>query len=212
MGLGAKLGRKFQQQSERIERERAEFNLRSIQSWVPANSRVLDVGAWACYLGELLRDHKGCDVLSLDVADSNKTNMPFRVFDGKTLPVESKTFDVVLVLYVLHHAADDEPLLREASRVLRDEGHLLVAEDCVDGLWNKILTFGFHIWLYLITRMSRDGKFRTTHRWHDRFREAGFQVDATMPLGNHLGHFLWPRNVLFVLRKQPASKTASATA
>ena len=46
--------------------------------------------------------------------------------------MEARSYDVVLFLYVLHHAADDQPLLDEARRVLRDGGCLLIAEDSVD--------------------------------------------------------------------------------
>jgi SAM-dependent methyltransferase len=142
-----------------------------------------------------------CEVLSLDVIDANKTDMPFQVFDGKTLPTDSGSFDVVLLLYVLHHAADDQPLLDEAHRVLRDGGRLLIAEDSVDGLWNRVLTVGFHVYLWLATRMSCDGAFRTTSQWQERFRNAGLEIRETISLGHHLGRLLWPNNVLFVLEK-----------
>ena len=201
MRLGQVIAAKLQEESVRVERARAEFNFRSIQAQVPHGCKVLDVGAWSCYLGQLLRDRVGCEVLSLDVVDANKTDMPFQVFDGTALPVESRSFDVVLFLYVLHHAADDQPLLDEARRVLRDGGCLLIAEDCVDGLWNRALTVGFHIWLWLVTRMSCDGRFRTTPRWRARFHAAGFEIKETRFLGHHLGRSLWPNNVLFVLKK-----------
>ena len=208
MGFADVIAGKMQQESERVERARAEFNYKSVQSWISQGSKVLDVGAWACYLGEMLRDRKRCDVLSLDVIDVNKTGMPFQKFDGRNLPVEDRSYDVVLLLYVLHHAADDEPLLREAGRVLRDRGLLLVAEDCVDTLWDKILTEGFHIWLWLVARMTRDGKFRTGNQWQARFPETGFHVRETISLGHHLGRFLWPNNVLYVLEKESAGHTA----
>ena len=205
MRFGHVIAAKLQKESERVEIARAEFNFRSIQAQVPQGSKVLDVGAWNCYLGQLLRDRMGCDVLSLDVVDANKADMPFRVFDGKALPVDSRSFDVVLFLYVLHHAADDQPLLHEASRVLRDGGCLLIAEDSVDGLWNRALTVGFHIWLWLATRMTCDGQFRAIEGWQERFRAAGFEIEETIFLGHHLGRPLWPNNVLFVLRKDPGA-------
>lgn len=201
MGFGRAIAAKLEAASARVEKARAEFNLRSIEAHVPEGCRVLDVGAWSCYLGELLREGKGCEVLSLDVVDANKTGMPFQVFDGTTLPVESGSFDVVLLLYVLHHAADDRPLLEEANRVLREGGLLLVAEDSADGLWNKTLTVGFHVWLWLVTRMSCEGKFRKAEEWRERFHAAGFEIRETTRLGHHLGRLLWPNNVLFVLRK-----------
>lgn len=193
----------MQEESERVERARAEFNFRSIEAQIPKGSKVLDVGAWSCYLGELLRDRMGCQVLSLDVVDVNKTDMPFQVFDGKCLPVDSGSFDIVLLLYVLHHASDDEPLLHEARRVLREGGRVLIAEDSVDGLWNRILTVGFHGWLWLVTRMSCDGSFRTTSEWQGRFRAAGLKLVSTVGLGHHLGRRSWPNNTLFVLEEEP---------
>jgi len=207
MGLGQYIATRMRKEAERVEKARAEFNFRSIEAKVPQGCKVLDVGAWSCYLGELLRDRKGCEVLSLDVLDANKTDMPFQIFNGETLPVESGSFDVILLLYVLHHAADDEPLLHEARRVLRHNGRLLVAEDSVDGLWNRILTVGFHGYLWLATRMSCDGTFRTRDQWRTRFQKAGLQLIETCSLGHHLGRLLWPNNVLFVLERDSAKKT-----
>jgi SAM-dependent methyltransferase len=113
-------------------------------------------------------------------------------------------------LYVLHHAVDDQPLLDEARRVLRDDGCLLIAEDSVDGLWNRVLTVGFHIWLWLVTRMSCDGRFRTTGEWRKRLHATGFEVVEAIFLGHHLGRFLWPNNILFVLRKDSGVRPTSA--
>jgi SAM-dependent methyltransferase len=147
-----------------------------------------------------LRDRLGCDVLSLDVVDANKTDVPFRLFDGRTLPVGSGGFDVILLLYVLHHATDDAVLLREAKRVLADQGRVIVAEDCVDGLRNRARTVSFHVWLWVVTRMTWH-QFRTTEAWVKRFREIGFDVSTQVDLGPHLGRRFWPRNTLFVLTK-----------
>jgi SAM-dependent methyltransferase len=192
---------KLQRKSESVEKARAEFNYRSIREQVPRGCKVLDVGAWSCYLGELLRDRLGCEVLSLDVVNANKTDMPFQVFDGTALPVDSRSYDVVLFLYVLHHAPDDQPLLDEAGRVLRDGGCLLIAEDCVDGLWNRALAVGFHIWLWMATGMTCHGRFRTTGQWLEHLHAARLLIKETVYLGHHLGRRLWPNNVLFVLRK-----------
>ena len=205
MSLASSIAAKMQQDAVRVEKARAEFNFRSIQSWLSQGASVLDVGAWSCYLGELLRDRKRCDVLSLDVVDANKTGMPFQTFDGTNLPVESGSYDVVLLLYVLHHAVDDRPLLQEARRVLRERGRVLVAEDCVDTLWDRILTQGFHVWLWLVAKMPCSGKFRTRGQWQAQFRNSGFVIRETVPLGHHIGRTLWPNNVLYVLEKEPAA-------
>src|SRR4051812_36431685 len=103
MLLARTISSRIESASERIEKERAEFNYNSIRAWLSRGSRVLDVGAWNCYLGQQLRDKMGCNVLSVDVVNANKTHMPFRLFDGRTLPVETQSYDAILLLYVLHH-------------------------------------------------------------------------------------------------------------
>jgi SAM-dependent methyltransferase len=208
MGIGTAIAARFEQKSDFIEQARAEFNYDSIHAHIPDGAKVLDVGAWRCHLGGLLRDRKHCRVLNLDVIDANRTEMPVRIFDGAKLPVESAAYDAVLLLYVLHHASDDEPLLREARRVVRDGGCVLVAEDSVNGLWDRIVTLGFHLWLRLVTGMTRDGTFRTTAQWRERFHAMGFTIKETVSLGHHLGRFGWPNNILFVLERAE-SKTAS---
>lgn len=205
MSVASAIAAGLEEKSESIEAARAEFNYASIHTHIPANAEVLDVGAWRCQLGRLLHDRKGCRVLNLDVVDANRTELPLRIFDGATLPVESGSQDVVLLLYVLHHARDDAPLLREARRVLREGGRVLVAEDSVNGLWDRMVTLGFHVWLRLITGMTRDGTFRTTPQWQQRFREFGFNIKETISLGQHLGRSGWPNNILFVLERQDAN-------
>src|ERR1041385_4993040 len=201
MLLAEAITSRIESASERIEKERAEFNYKSISAWLSRGSKVLDVGAWNWYLGHLLRDRMGCNVLSVDVVNANKTHMPFRLFDGRTLPVESHSHDTILLLYVLHHAADDETLLKEAHRALRDGGQLLVAEDNVENLWNWIVTVGFHVWLGLVAQMSCSGHFRTPSQWQKRFEAAGFRIKETISLGHHIQRFWWPKNTLFILEK-----------
>lgn len=201
--IGKRITTVVQKKVEALEKERAEFNFRSIQPYIPLGSRVLDVGAWKCYLGELLKERCRCDALSVDVVNVNATSMPFLLFDGRTFPVKSESIDVVLLLYVLHHASDDEILMREARRVLAKEGRVLIAEDMVDGLWNKIRTYGLHLWLKCVAGLGWDGCFRKIPEWQVRFWNLGFEAEWTVHLGHHLGRRLWPSNVLFVLRERP---------
>ncbi|MCA9674192.1 MAG: methyltransferase domain-containing protein, partial [Myxococcales bacterium] len=147
-------------------------------------------------LGRLLRDRRGCDVTLVDVVDHNVTDLPFQVYDGRNLPLADQDRDRVIVMYVLHHAADDLAVLREARRVCRAGGRVLVAEDRVDTVGEKVRTIGFHAWLATFTFMGWT-RFRKERAWRARFAEAGLRVEEVVPLGA-VGA-LWPRNVLYVL-------------
>ncbi|MCE9574731.1 MAG: methyltransferase domain-containing protein [Deltaproteobacteria bacterium] len=166
---------------------------------IPDASRVLDVGAWDGRLGRLLRDRKRCDVILTDVVDKNATDLPLRVFDGTTLPLDDGTRDVVLFVYVLHHAADDLALLREARRVCAAGGRVVVAEDQVETRRERIITIGFHVWLFTVTLMGWRGQFRRAEAWRARFAEAGLTVDEVVPLG--APGRLWPKNMLLIARR-----------
>jgi SAM-dependent methyltransferase len=192
--------------SERIQRVHGEFNYRSIAPHVPDGASVLDVGAWDGRIGALLRDRKGCRPVLVDVVDKNRTDLPFRRFDGRTLPLgDGERFDVIQLLYVLHHAADDLTLLREARRALAPGGCVIVAEDMVETAGQRVITVGFHVWLFTVTLMGWKGSFRRVEAWRARFAEAGLVIEEIVELGPHMGKRLWPRNVVFRLRAaQPA--------
>jgi SAM-dependent methyltransferase len=196
--------------SDRIYGAHAEYNYESIAPHVPEGATVLDVGAWNCRVGALLAERKRCDVLNVDVVDKNVTPLPLVLFDGKTLPVPDGSRDIVSFLYVLHHAPDDSSLLAEARRVVRRGGRVLIGEDMVDSLWQRIVTVGFHIWLLLFTGMGWKGKFRTLAAWRERFAAAGLRLVETRPLGPHMGKRLWPHNVVFVLEPGPGAGAPGA--
>ena len=48
--------------------------------------------------------------------------------DAKTLPFRTERFDVVLSLYVLHHAQGYRAALAEMARVLKPGGHALILD------------------------------------------------------------------------------------
>lgn len=187
--------------SEAMKREHTERNYRTVAPHIPHGASVLDIGAWDGRLGGLLAERRGCQVTLVDVVDKNETALPLRRYDGRTLPcAEGERFDVVQLLYVLHHADDDAQLLAEARRVLGPDGRLLVAEDQVETRWQRLVTRGFHVWLWMVTWMPQRGRFRTRATWRARFAAAGFTVEHEQPLGSEGDRALWPQNVLFVLR------------
>lgn len=88
---------------------------------------VLDLGAGTGWVGKRLAERKGCRVQLVDVLDCNETDLPLTVYDGQTIPAADKSVDVVTLVFVLHHAVNQEQILTEAARVARRR--IVVVED-----------------------------------------------------------------------------------
>jgi ubiquinone/menaquinone biosynthesis C-methylase UbiE len=114
---------------------------------VEDGQRVLDLGAGTGWVGKRLVERKGCDVSLVDVLDCNETDLPLTVYDGKKIPFDDKTFDVVTLVFVLHHAVNQEEILTEAARVARRKIILVedtpknVLERCIDQACDALMSF-----------------------------------------------------------------------
>jgi ubiquinone/menaquinone biosynthesis C-methylase UbiE len=93
-----------------------------LAAMIPANSRVLDVGSGDGNVAGLLMERRSD--LSIEGVDSlvrRQTHISVRHFDGKSLPYVDSSFDVVMLIDVLHHTTDPIVLMREAVRVSRKD-------------------------------------------------------------------------------------------
>jgi SAM-dependent methyltransferase len=101
----------------------------------PARARVLEVGCGTGVLTRVLARWPDVgEVIGVDPAPAflskarelavNLPNVTFREADGRSLPFESETFDVVVFDSTLSHVPGPERALAEAFRVLRPSGWL----------------------------------------------------------------------------------------
>jgi len=87
---------------------------------LPRGARVLDVGCGAGELDRALLDARpDLSITGVDVLLRPDSQIAVTQFDGVTLPVGDRSFDVVQFVDVLHHTEDPARLLREAARVAR---------------------------------------------------------------------------------------------
>jgi SAM-dependent methyltransferase len=93
--------------------------------------RVMDLGCGAGDSVDLFRSVDpdvswvGVDVEeSPEVAGRTRADAEFVTFDGRRLPFEDESFDLVYCKQVLEHVEHPHELVREAARVLRPGGHL----------------------------------------------------------------------------------------
>lgn len=126
------------------------FHVHSLEPWVrqlvrrKPEAEVVDLGTGtgvvACTLAKL-----GCRVRALDhspemlaiaqeraKSEKVENRVKFDLGDGEILPYPDGSFDAATIQGVLHHLPDNGPILREAIRVLRNDGELYISEPCIE--------------------------------------------------------------------------------
>jgi SAM-dependent methyltransferase len=98
-----------------------------------ARGRLLDVGCGQRPYEELFRPYVTEYVGIEHDATFHHTNAsthekrPDLYYDGRTLPFEDGSFDTVINIQVLEHTPDPRNLVHEMSRVLKDDGLLILS-------------------------------------------------------------------------------------
>lgn len=91
------------------------------------------------------------------------------------LPFASESFDVMLIVTLLCLVGDASLAIREAHRVLRPSGRLIVGELGSHSLWAvKRRLSG-----WLGNSLWKNAHFWTAHKLHELITEEGFRVEST---------------------------------
>ena len=123
-----------------------------------------------------------------------------RMRDPLHPPFGDRSFDAVLLLFVLHHIADweeQETLVRQAVRITRRR--LILIEDTPMSRLDRLFNTGWDWALNLRHGVPKPFAFRTVEGWRQVFRGAGLTeraVQTYRPLWPTLGTY---RHTLFVL-------------
>ena len=130
---------------------------------------VLDVGSGRGYIAKEI-SKSGIKVQCLDVKDLNLTDLPLKIYDGKKIPFRAKSFDTVLVCYVLHHVDNPISLLKECARVAKKR--IIIFEDNADSLLTKPLDILFNRLHGVDTPLN----FRNISQWIKEFKKLGLKI------------------------------------
>ena len=174
---------------------------RKLMPFVKPSDRILDVGAGDCRLDLLLQNKVGCEVVPVDVEDFNETQLPLTMFDGNRLPFPDDSFDVVLLIFVLHHAENARRVLDEARRVSRKS--VIAFEDVTSSLWDRMVFRGFHRWLAWSEKISYPFREWQPSQWTELASSLGMREQWSGIVGRQLGAFSC-RHVVFEWRKTVA--------
>ncbi len=108
---------------------------------VPKGARILDIGAGVGLQTQVLRE-VGYEVVPIDMPSSvyvNDRQIDIIDYDGRHIPFDDETFDVVYSSNVLEHVVDEENFQRELHRVLKRDGHAIhVVPSATWRLWTNV--------------------------------------------------------------------------
>ena len=124
--------------------DRATEIVRTIRPFLIPNSKLIDIGAGGCTIAqELIRE--GFQITPIDVRNKSVvSDISPTIYDGKRIPFADSSFDIALLITVLHHTKDPVAILKEASRVAK---RIIVMEDLYENQIQKYLTFIMDSWL-----------------------------------------------------------------
>ncbi|WP_375254065.1 class I SAM-dependent methyltransferase [Yoonia sp.] len=91
-----------------------------IGAMLPADAQMLDIGTGDGQIAKMIGARQtGTTVQGIDIMLREKIHIPVTLFDGKTIPMQDNSVDVVTFVDVLHHTDEPQILISEAARVAR---------------------------------------------------------------------------------------------
>lgn len=178
-----------------LERRAADF-VSLFEESIPQAAKVLDIGGGWGFYAEPLKRSRSCDVTVLDVVKPRYSKAPVITYEGERIPFPDGTFDVSLLITVLHHVPTPEKILAEAKRVTRK--FVIVVEDLYRHTWGRVWTV-LRDSFYTFEFVGHPRQFRKKEEWIKTFEGLGFQTESVKEVYTHL---LGIRilNGIFVLR------------
>ena len=158
----------------RLARWRVQEKLQEVMPYLQTSDRVLDTGAGNCVLCEQLR-LRGYNVVALDLANlSFVRHVEPIVYDGERMPFDDESFEVAMVITVLHHARNPDAVLAELRRVAK---RVIVIEEIYENSFEKYCTYAVDS-LFNLEFFNHPRSNRTDAGWRSAFLSLGFDVDA----------------------------------
>ena len=160
-GIESRLNPDFLESIRLVELKRIE---RVLENIVHAGAKILEIGAGTGWQARELAA-RGYDVTAIDIPTSNHGKAriwPIVDFDGRLIPFNDQSFDIVYSSNVLEHVEDFKTLNNEIARVLRCDGTAI--HYVPTSAWRAWSLFSFYpalareIFKRSYAKVSRSGK------------------------------------------------------
>lgn len=123
----------------KLDQKRATVKHQLFKEFITNNTSIVDVGTGSGQFAALLKN-KGYNITAVDVVNKTNTNQITPViYDGKTLPFSANTFNIGMLITVLHHCPNPELVFNEVCKVSKNK--IFVLEDVYNNQFMKYLTW-----------------------------------------------------------------------
>jgi SAM-dependent methyltransferase len=130
-----------------------------------------------------------------------KTHVPVKEFDGKVIPFDDHSFDVVMFVDVLHHTEDLTVLLKEATRVARK---CIILKDHTDEGFLSNTTLRLMDWIGNKSHgVVLPYNYWTLNKWQTTIKELKLRTEVwkkDLELYPKLADWIFGRSLHFVAK------------
>lgn len=159
----------------RLWKKDASRKLSWINQYLKKHDKILDIGCGPCFLTSFLSE-RGFEVTPVDVQNLSafKKIKPI-IYDGGNLPFKKNSYDLALLLTVLHHIKDFKAIIKEAKRVSKK---IIIIEDVYHNNFNKYLIYFFDSLLNL-EFFNHPHNNLNDSQWKRLFKEENLKLEDT---------------------------------
>lgn len=146
--------------------------VKRIEQFLNHNDKVLDIGSGTCSICKILIKNK-YKVVPLDIENLSLLN-EFKpiIYNGHNIPFKKNSFNVSIILTVLHHTTNPEMMIKEAMRVSQ---RIIIMEEIYNNAIHKYVTF-FIDNLFNLKLISNAHGNRTDIEWKLLFKKLGLII------------------------------------
>jgi ubiquinone/menaquinone biosynthesis C-methylase UbiE len=183
---------------EALEERRARRIARLLRDYLERGEQVLDFGCGNLVVAQEIAAHAQVRVFGLERLTFARRRLPLVIYGGGTVPFRDRSFDTVVLAFVLHHCEDGGvEVLGEARRIARRR--ILVLEDAYDHAIERWLT---RVVDRMLNRIENPSiplplRFRPGDEWQRLFADLGLRVETVRTV--RTTPILETRQRLFVL-------------
>ena len=155
------------------DKERARVKFKLYKHHLLKNSHIIDIGTGSGQFSADLQD-KGFNVSAVDIIDkTNTSDVAPVVYDGKKIPFQNESFDISMLITVLHHCPDPEQVFAEAVRV--SSKRIFILEDVYNNWVMKRLTW-FMDSLMNLEFAGHPHSNKSEAEWEDLFSQYNLKI------------------------------------